>query len=88
MSPHADGTRATVPNPIPPIDHRAVYTEPHTQCDQQSAIDVDCRPYLKFTLAVFAGAVNTRPTDVAVYIALVDGRRAVAKFLRVTAYML
>ena len=54
-----------------PVDHR--------ECDQQSAIVVDCRPHLP-RLPSPPGAVNNRRTAVAVYIAFANGRRAVANF--------
>jgi len=60
-----DGAKSTI----------VVCTELHAQCDQQSA-----NRALATSAASPPGAVNTRPTAVAVYIALVDGRCAVAKF--------
>jgi len=60
----------------------ALYTELHVEWDQQSAIVVDCRPHLP-RLPSSPSAVNNCPTAVAVYIALTDSRRAVAKFLSV-----
>ena len=67
---HTDWTRATVPHAQSII---ALYTELHAECYQQSAIVVECRPYVPCTSAV-------RPPAVAVYIALADSRCAVAKF--------
>jgi len=49
------------------------------QCDQQLAIGRRLWTALA-TSALPPGAVNTRPAAVAVYIALADGGRAVAKF--------
>ena len=49
-----------------------------THCYQQSTIVVDCRPHSP-RLTSPPGAVNTRPTAVAVYIALADGQCAAAK---------
>ena len=57
----------------------APYTELSVECAQQSAIVVDCRPRLPRLLSQ-SGAVNNRPTAVAVYIAPADLRRAVAEF--------
>ena len=75
VSADADGTRATVHYAKSTI---VLYTELHAECDQQYAIG-------RRTSAVNPappGAVNTIPTAVAVYIALADGRRAVATFSR------
>ena len=56
------------------------YTQLDAECDQQPAIVDDCRPQLpRRPVAV---SVNNRPTAVAVYIALANGRRAVAKYGR------
>ena len=54
-------------------------TELDVECEQQSAIVVDCRPYL-LRLPLPPGAVNNRPIAVAVYIALADGRCLVLRF--------
>jgi len=74
--------RATVPH--------AKSTALYTQSCTSSAINsrrsvVHRRSHVPCTSAVGSsppGAVNTRPTDVAVYVALADGRRAVAKFFK------
>jgi len=49
--------------------------------DKQSAIVCYCRLHLQ-RLPPSQGAVNTRPPAVAVYIALADGRCAVAKLFK------
>jgi len=56
--------------PLRPIDHRGVYRAARRRFYTALATSV----------ASPSGAVNTRPTAVVVYIALADGRRAVAKF--------
>ena len=43
---------------------------------------VDCRPHLSFRTSPPAGAVNNRPTVVAVYIAFSDGQGAMAKLYK------
>jgi len=79
ISADADGTRATLPRTRSTV---ALYTELDAECDQRSAIVVYCRPHLP-RLPSPPVAVNNRPTAVAVYIALADGRRAVAKSFKV-----
>ena len=69
---HADGMHATVPNAKPTI---ALYTKLHAECDQQSAVVVDCIDRTCHArLPSPPGAVNTRSIAVAVYIAFADGR--------------
>jgi len=77
VSADANVTRRTVPHSQSAI---VLYTEQDVDCDQQSALVVDCRPHLP-RLPLLPGAVNNRLVTIAVYITLADGRRAVAAFL-------
>jgi len=68
-----------------PINHRAVYRAAR----RMSVIVVGCILHVPCTSAVGlspSGAVNTTPPAVAVYIALADGRRVVAKFSKSTVW--
>jgi len=61
----------------------ALYTELDVKCDQQSTImDVDHTCHVGRRHHVLS--TPDRPPSLAVYIALADGRRAVAKFLKST----